>query len=72
VHQDRIEWANGRGGGVDHALELGPPVIGGRGTWFDERLHQLKIPRRGEVLPLLDLIRDDNSLSAWRVVETRT
>jgi hypothetical protein len=35
VHQDHVEHQRLGGGGVDHALEVRPPVVGGRRAGLD-------------------------------------
>jgi hypothetical protein len=56
VHQDQVKRASGRGGGVNHALKLGPTVISGGSSSFDERLDQYQPARRTRIPTLPNLV----------------
>ena len=58
VDYDRIERRRLRGGRVDHALELGPPVVGGRDAGLHIVGDNLPAVRRAVALRLAELVRD--------------
>jgi hypothetical protein len=58
VHHDHVERRRLGGGGVDHALELGPPVVGGRHAGLDIVGDDLPAARRAVPLRLAPLVRD--------------
>jgi putative transposase len=81
VHQDQVKRASGRGGGVNHALKLGPTVIsGGSSSFVDGRIRS---PRVIKVLSRLEsergaprFLRSDNGpgfvsrkLPSWIVAQ---
>ncbi len=58
VDEDDVERPCRRGGGIDHALELGAAVIGRGGARLDERRDERKSASRAELFALAELIGD--------------